>query len=59
MQADCVKKSWGYSYPSGHSSFSRVFANVLSDIVPERRAEFFARADEVAQDRVIGGVHFP
>jgi acid phosphatase (class A) len=55
----CIKKSWGYSYPSGHSSFSRVFANVLSDIAPERRDEFFARADEVAQDRVIGGVHFP
>ncbi len=55
----CIKKSWGYSYPSGHSSFSRVFANVLADIVPERRDEFFKKADEIAQDRVIGGVHFP
>jgi acid phosphatase (class A) len=55
----CIKKSSGFSYPSGHSSFSRVFANVLSDIVPERRAEFFAKADEIAQDRVIGGVHYP
>jgi len=55
----CIKKSRGFSYPSGHSSFSRVFANVLSDIVPERRDEFFAKADEIAQDRVIGGVHFP
>ena len=32
---------------------------MLSDIVPERRAEFFAKADEIALDRVIGGVHFP
>lgn len=55
----CIKKSSGYSYPSGHSSFSRVFANVLADIAPERRAEFFAAADEIAMDRVIGGVHFP
>lgn len=55
----CIKKAWGYSYPSGHASFSRVFANVLSDIVPARRAEFFAKADEIALDRVIGGVHFP
>ncbi len=55
----CIKKSWGYSYPSGHSTFSRVFADVMTDIVPERRAEFFAKADEIAQDRVIGGVHFP
>lgn len=55
----CIKKSKGFSYPSGHSSFSRVFANVLSELVPERRAEFFAKADEIARDRVIGGVHFP
>jgi acid phosphatase (class A) len=54
----CVSKSWGYSYPSGHTTFSRVFADVLSDIVPERRAEFYAKADEIAGDRVIGGVHF-
>lgn len=55
----CIKKSSGYSYPSGHSSFSRVFANVLSDIAPDRKDGFFAKADEIAQDRVIGGVHFP
>ena len=31
----------------------------LSDFVPVRRAAFLARADEIAQDRVIGGVHHP
>lgn len=55
----CIKKSKGFSYPSGHAAFSRVFANVLTDIVPARREEFFAKADEIAGDRVIGGVHFP
>ncbi|HAT72227.1 MAG TPA: hypothetical protein DCS63_05365 [Elusimicrobia bacterium] len=55
----CIKKSRGRSYPSGHASFSRVFANVMTDIVPERRDEFFAKADEIARDRVIGGVHYP
>lgn len=55
----CIKKSWGNSYPSGHATFSRVFADVLTDIVPGRKAEFFAKADEIALDRVIGGVHFP
>lgn len=49
----------GYSYPSGHAAVARVFALVLSDLAPERRAEFLARADEVALDRVIGGVHHP
>jgi acid phosphatase (class A) len=55
----CIDKSRGYSYPSGHATFSRVFAGVMSDIVPERRYEFFDRAREIAQDRVIGGVHYP
>ncbi len=55
----CIHKSSGYSYPSGHATFSRVFADVLGDIVPERKAGFLAKADEVALDRVIGGVHYP
>ena len=54
----CIKKSMGYSYPSGHSSYSRVFADVLADIVPARKDEFLKKADEIAVDRVIGGVHF-
>jgi len=52
-------KEDGYAYPSGHATLSRVFGLVLSDLVPERRAEFMARADEVALDRVLGGVHHP
>ncbi|MDO8805521.1 MAG: phosphatase PAP2 family protein [Elusimicrobiota bacterium] len=55
----CINKSKGFSYPSGHAAFSRVFAKVLTDIVPDRSAEFFAKADEIARDRVIGGVHYP
>lgn len=54
----CIKKSSGYSYPSGHSSYARVFANVLADIVPARKDEFLEKADEIALDRVIGGVHY-
>ena len=57
--APCIHRSRGYSYPSGHSTYSRVFADVLGDIIPERKAEFLAKADEIAGDRVIGGVHFP
>lgn len=55
----CIKKSETYSYPSAHSSFAWVFAYVLLDMAPEHKAEFFAKAAEIAQDRVIGGVHFP
>ena len=49
----------GYSYPSSHAALSRVFADVLADLVPARKAEFIAKADGIAQDRVIIGVHYP
>ena len=55
----CIKKSGGYSYPSGHASYSRIFAGVLGDIIPSRKDEFIKRADEIAMDRVLGGVHYP
>jgi acid phosphatase (class A) len=52
-------KEDGYSYPSGHSTLGRVLALTLSALVPARRAEFMSRGDQVALDRVIGGVHHP
>lgn len=55
----CAGKAGGRSYPSGHATISRVFALIISDLAPERRAEFLARADEAALNRVIGGVHHP
>ena len=55
----CVKKSFSFSYPSGHTAVSRVMALVLSDIDPTHRTQYMARADEVALDRILGGVHYP
>lgn len=55
----CLKKKKSFSYPSGHASASRVTAEVLSDIVPGRRGEFFSKADEIARDRLVGGAHYP
>ncbi len=57
----CIQTPKGdkYSYPSGHAALSRVLGLVLSDLLPARRAEFMARADEIALDRIIGGVHHP
>jgi len=55
----CIDIIGGYAYPSGHAANARLFALILSELVPERRAEFMARADEAALDRVIGGVHYP
>ncbi|OGS11446.1 MAG: hypothetical protein A2234_04265 [Elusimicrobia bacterium RIFOXYA2_FULL_58_8] len=55
----CIARVSGYAYPSGHATMSRLFALILGDLVPSRRREFLARADEAALNRVIGGVHHP
>ena len=55
----CLGRIDGLAYPSGHSTRAHIVALVLSDLVPARRAEFMARADEAALNRVIGGVHHP
>ncbi|HOI43047.1 MAG TPA: phosphatase PAP2 family protein, partial [Elusimicrobiales bacterium] len=55
----CLGRIGGKAYPSGHATISRVLALMLSDLVPDRRAAFMARADAAALDRVIGGVHHP
>jgi len=47
------------SYPSGHATYAYLCAVVLANMVPEKRAEIFSRADLFAQGRVIGGVHYP
>jgi len=47
------------SYPSGHSTWATVVGIVLADMVPEHRAEIFARAEEIGYHREVGGVHYP
>ncbi|OGR40969.1 MAG: hypothetical protein A2X28_06485 [Elusimicrobia bacterium GWA2_56_46] len=55
----CLDRIGGPSYPSGHATVARIYALVLSHLVPVRRSEFLARADEAALNRVISGVHYP
>lgn len=57
--APCIARPGGYAYPSGHAAVSRLYALILSELAPRRRAEFLARADQAALNRVIGGVHHP
>ncbi len=47
------------SYPSGHAAFATVCAILLSDMVPEKRAQVFARARDFEHARMIVGAHFP
>ncbi len=54
-----VTRAVSWSYPSGHSTWAHAIAIVLADMVPERRAQIFARADEYGRNRIVAGVHYP
>jgi acid phosphatase (class A) len=47
------------SYPSGHAMYGCLAAVLLGVIVPERRTELLERGSAYAQNRVVGGVHYP
>ena len=53
------EKANDWSYPSGHSTFGYTTAVLLANMVPEKRAVIFARADVYAEHRIVMGVHFP
>ena len=55
----CIKKSDSYAYTSGHTTVARVYARILAKKFPERAALFMQRGDEVAMNRILGGVHHP
>ena len=50
---------YSYSYPSGHSTFGVMTAILLAEMVPEKRAELYARGWQFGESRIVGGVHFP
>jgi acid phosphatase (class A) len=54
-----VKLSKAPSYPSKHATDATLMGIVLSNMVPEKRAEIMARAADYAHNRVVGGIHFP
>jgi acid phosphatase (class A) len=53
------EKADDWSYPSGHSTFGYTTAVLLANMLPEKRAAIFARADVYAQHRIVMGAHFP
>jgi acid phosphatase (class A) len=57
--APIVDRPPSASYPSGHTTWAVACAIVLADMLPERRGQIFARADEYAHNREVGGVHYP
>ncbi|MEQ1652805.1 MAG: phosphatase PAP2 family protein, partial [Hyphomicrobium sp.] len=48
-----------YGYPSGHSSTSLVWAQILTQLDPAAAARLQHQADRIAWHRVLAGVHTP
>jgi len=55
----CVQKEVTRAYPSGHAAVAQVFSLLLSDLDNARKVRFLARADQIAEDRVVAGLHYP
>jgi acid phosphatase (class A) len=54
-----IEKSNGYSYPSGHTTRAFVWADLLSNALPDERQALHLQARQKAWYRVILGRHFP
>ena len=50
---------YSYSYPSAHSTRGALRAILLAGMVPEKRAEIYARGWDFGMSRIVGGVHYP
>ena len=55
----CVKLEKSFSYPSGHAAMSHYFMHLLEQLKPEQKDAIVARAEQIAHDRNIVGVHYP
>lgn len=54
----------GYSYPSGHAALSRCVAHSIyrifeDELDEEAQTELYALADDIANTRLVLGVHYP
>ena len=54
----CLEPIVNSAYPSGHATWVFMAAVLLADMVPERRAAIWARAEDFARQRMVGGVHY-
>lgn len=54
-----IPQSAGYSYPSGHTTGSQVYTDILALLMPENKAELKAMAEKIGWHRVQVGMHYP
>jgi len=55
----CLPRESGWSFPSGHSTFYRAAAELLVDLLPERRQRLLAVGLSGGSSRTLCGVHYP
>ena len=55
----CVKHEPSFSYPSAHAAVSRFYMHILIDLFPDRKDALEKRAEQIAYDRNLAGVHYP
>lgn len=55
----CVLKEITSAYPSGHALLSKLYALVLSEMIPDQQEKLEKRARQIGEDRILSGVHHP
>ncbi len=55
----CVPKEVTGAYPSGHATLSKLYFLVLSELHPKLKEQLEIRSNQIAQDRVLSGMHHP
>ena len=46
-------------YPSGHATRGILFATILGELMPDKRAALLQRGRQIGWDRILVGAHFP
>jgi len=54
-----IEPSKGYSYPSGHTSGSYIYAYVLGMVFADKKTEYLKLAAQIADNRILVGMHYP
>jgi acid phosphatase (class A) len=57
LHPPCALTAAQNSYPSGHALTGYLEGLTLAELVPEKRTELLARADDYAFNRLVCGVH--
>jgi acid phosphatase (class A) len=53
-----AKRSTSGSYPSGHTTYGTLVGIALADMIPEKKAEIFARTEDYGFSRMVAGLHY-